>query len=708
MAAQEIPAGTVFGHWLVDGPAAVVGAPPGDDVVAVAATWARTMFPTDGGTPTVPGTLVACPRAAALRGVLLDQERELRFAGLPDLRHPALPRLISSQQQGDLVIDVWDQPVARPWDAQRVGPAIALKRVESLCDALAVMHAHGVVHGALSPAALGEPPAGGLALVPHLAWRPRGLAAGASIDDAFAAPELCRPGGCAADPAADVWSMGILLATWCGATAPRVRNADADPLLPERPRTRAIWHPRLIADLDDAGRYAWLMEQEPGGLPGFLRPLLIAALRNDPAQRPRDGAALLALIRALLIEQGLSPQPAVPADAWRPPSGPPPGCLVPWPTLRSTMMSAAAAPHSLSGRPTTVPPAPAPIADDTLWVASGGLLSHESNRLLLAMVQRRLLPFVERYRVAAELGGGGMGTITRADDLLLERAVVMKRLHQHQSGNDMLAEQFLKEVRVMARFDHPNLIRVFDLGIDDAARLYYTMPFIDGAHLGDTLRRVEAASATTLVDYPFRNLARLVAQIADGLDSAHAVGVLHCDLKPHNVMVGGNGEVVIIDWGLAVLESSPEVQARFASLYRAEIGDGDGAGQATVAIGLPDRQVTGTPTYMAPEQARGSGVDRRTDVYGLGGILYACLCGKAPNEGASLMDILKRLTDGDAVNLPGQRLGERHRIVPPRLEAIAMRCLAHDPAQRYPSAGAVRNDLRRWLRETATEAAADD
>lgn len=263
----------------------------------------------------------------------------------------------------------------------------------------------------------------------------------------------------------------------------------------------------------------------------------------------------------------------------------------------------------------------------------------------------------DRYRDVSLLGSGGMGRVYRAFDVALDRWVAIKVL----TGDDpRLAERLGREARAQARIEHPNVCKVYDVGELEGTP-FIAMQLVEGEPLGDLAPSLSLEQKVLLV-----------RQVAEGVHAAHRAGLIHRDLKPANVMVATRGEEplrpYVVDFGVVR-------DAHAASL---------------TATGL----AVGTPAFMAPEQARGdtARVDRRTDVWALGAILYELLAGAPPFEGDSALDVMLKVVQEEPVPL-------RKRVpsLPEDLETIVARCLEKDPGRRYDSARALAEDLGRFL-----------
>jgi serine/threonine-protein kinase len=276
-----------------------------------------------------------------------------------------------------------------------------------------------------------------------------------------------------------------------------------------------------------------------------------------------------------------------------------------------------------------------------------------------------------RFDDRGEIARGGMGTVRAVWDNLLERRVAVKELLR-ESG-PATAEQFVNEARIMGGLDHPNILPVYDLCFDpDGGIPQLLMKLVEGRTLSELLHETAAPAAGARLE----QLLGVVLKVCDAMSFAHSRGVVHRDLHPRNVMVGSHGQVFVMDWGLAVplgrttgLEPTPPA-ATFGS---------------------------GTPAYMAPEQAwgRDDEIDERTDVFGIGGILYEMLTLRPPFS-ASTFDETLALARRCEVAEPDVLAPESGP--PAQLCDIAMRSLARDRRDRYPTVEAVRNDLASFAR----------
>lgn len=265
-----------------------------------------------------------------------------------------------------------------------------------------------------------------------------------------------------------------------------------------------------------------------------------------------------------------------------------------------------------------------------------------------------------------KIGEGGMGVVYRAHERALDREVALKLLAAGPLADAAFIDRFQQEARAAARMQHPNIVAIYQVGRHDALH-YFSMQWVRGESLAEALLRDGAFAP--------RAAAMLVRTIAEALDYAHQMGVLHLDLKPANVLIDVDGRPLIADFGLA---------RRFDDLG----SDGESP-------------VSGTPAYIAPEMLATPPPPpaRTTDVYGLGVILYELLTGRPPFSGGTTAEVLARVrAEAPAtMHIDGSR-------IPPDLEAICLRCLAKAPAGRYASARAVADDLGAFLAGRAVSA----
>ncbi len=265
---------------------------------------------------------------------------------------------------------------------------------------------------------------------------------------------------------------------------------------------------------------------------------------------------------------------------------------------------------------------------------------------------------IASWVVLAELGRGGMGAVYRARHVETGAIHALKVILPHAQVDATDLARFEREAALLAEVDHPSVVRVHALGRERGV-VCCAMELIEGSSLQNQLGREGALEQTVA--------ARLIIDLAPGLDHVHGLGIVHRDLKPDNILVDGAGRPRLIDFGLARSTASAQLTAT--------------------------GEVLGTPCFMAPEQVIGGAISPATDVYGLGATLYGLLTGRPPFAGSGLQATLTRVATDDPT--PPSHYAEG---LPLELEAVVAKAMRKDPAERYASAGELAVDLERWLR----------
>ncbi len=282
------------------------------------------------------------------------------------------------------------------------------------------------------------------------------------------------------------------------------------------------------------------------------------------------------------------------------------------------------------------------------------------------------------YVITKEIARGGMGRIHVARDRRLGREVAVKEI---LAGSGSLARRFEREVRITAQLQHPSIVSVHEAGVWPSGEPFYAMRLVQGRSLDEVI-----AGAKTF-DERLALLPNVLA-VADAMAYAHGRHVIHRDLKPRNVVIGEFGETVVVDWGLAKNLTQTDTLDSGAPGAQTALGSGSGSsaeGETTLG------EVLGTPAYMPPEQAAGEPVDERADVYAIGAMLYHLLAGRAPYVAASNAALIAAVYAE-----PPRPLVELVPAAPSELVTIVERAMARIPAQRYPTARALAEDLRRF------------
>jgi serine/threonine-protein kinase len=302
-----------------------------------------------------------------------------------------------------------------------------------------------------------------------------------------------------------------------------------------------------------------------------------------------------------------------------------------------------------------------------------------------------------RFHVLRPHAQGGLGAVFVALDSELNREVALKHLREERADDPVSRQRFLVEAEITGGLEHPGIVPVYGLGTYGDGRPYYAMRFIRGDSLKEAIERFHADAGVRADagrrSLGLRKLLRRSTDVCNAIEYAHSRGVLHRDIKPGNVIVGQHGETLVVDWGLA------------KPLGR----DGPGADQAertlvpSSASGSAETlpgQALGTPAYMSPEQARGD-LDRLgpcADVYALGATLYALLTGRPPFEG-DVGTVLCRVQAGQS-----PRPRQLDPAIDPALEAVCLKAMATDPADRYASARALAEDVEKWMADEPVSA----
>ncbi|MCA8911577.1 MAG: protein kinase, partial [Planctomycetes bacterium] len=332
----------------------------------------------------------------------------------------------------------------------------------------------------------------------------------------------------------------------------------------------------------------------------------------------------------------------------------------------------------------------------------------------------------ERYKVIGEIARGGMGAVLEVQDNDLDRRVAMKvllrdtRREETDSGSPLdtgPVNRFIAEAQLTGWLEHPNIVPVHELGLDSQGRVYFTMKRVKGRSLRQIMDKLRQGHAATHAEFPLGKLLTIVLKICDAIDFAHSKGILHRDLKPENIMVGQFGEVLVMDWGLA-----KQIDDRESNTPNKLPKNETSRFTLDVALGADDDSretregtISGTPAYMAPEQARGNvkEISPRTDIFCVGAILYEMLCLVPPYLASSMTDALdqarahqllpprtkldRTLKDDKLKRAFGPRGIERGRKFPRELVSVCMRAMNEQRELRYHSVADLRRDVENYL-----------
>ncbi len=292
----------------------------------------------------------------------------------------------------------------------------------------------------------------------------------------------------------------------------------------------------------------------------------------------------------------------------------------------------------------------------------------------------------KRLIIGQQFQEGGMSLLMEAIDTNLMRKVAMKILKDDNNKDEYELSRMVIEAQLTAQLDHPNIVPIYDLGLDKKKRLYFTMKKVIGKPLHELINEKELSSRT---DKDIFKLIQIMLKVCDAVSYAHNKGVLHRDLKPDNIMVGDYGQVYLMDWGIAHVKNDmnpagscmiiPEVKKRKSYKVREE----------------EKGNVLGTPCYMSPEQASGNpdAIDERSDIFSLGAILYEILTGEFPIPGNSLREMQINAKKCEFPS-PDKRV---NFPLPLGLVRITMKAMSKNPEDRYQSVKELENDLESYL-----------
>lgn len=300
-------------------------------------------------------------------------------------------------------------------------------------------------------------------------------------------------------------------------------------------------------------------------------------------------------------------------------------------------------------------------------------------------------PVGHRYEILAPHAKGGLGVVYKASDREFGREVALKSLQRDGILDEVRRAKFRREAKITGCLEHPGIVPVYSLGVDDRGEPYYAMRFVQGENLKARLDRFHedrVRHGRRLDGAELRSLLRRFLAVCDAVGYAHDRGVVHRDLKPGNIMLGEHGETLVVDWGLANWFREADERQGESKLALPPLTYSDDSEKTA------DGTLLGTPVYAPPEQLTGrtEEISPASDVYSLGVVLYEILTGSRPVEAETVVDLVAKVEAGNHV--PAR---ERLREVPAALDAICRKAYALDPKRRYASANLLKQDVEAWL-----------
>jgi len=284
-----------------------------------------------------------------------------------------------------------------------------------------------------------------------------------------------------------------------------------------------------------------------------------------------------------------------------------------------------------------------------------------------------------RYQYVAAIGAGGMASVHSLRDLSLLRTVAIKVLDPNLANRPEEVSRFVREAQITAQLDHPNIVPVHELGTDASGNRYFTMKRVEGRTMTEWIAELDHPPASP---EELHQLVMAYLKVCDAVGFAHSRGVLHCDLKPDNIMVGSFGQVYVMDWGLALVKAAPQM-GKGVALAGA-------ASQAAVTHNIG----CGTPAFMAPEQAAGLPLSDATDVFALGALLYSILTGAPPYPHE---DNLEAMAAAERCEFTLPRFSPANPVLM-RLGQIIERAMKREPERRHRSVIELRDEVEAALR----------
>lgn len=301
----------------------------------------------------------------------------------------------------------------------------------------------------------------------------------------------------------------------------------------------------------------------------------------------------------------------------------------------------------------------------------------------------------EKYKLQEKLVSGGMGSILKVFDQHLRRTTAMKVLLPSLKGDESTLNDFIREAQITGILEHPNIIPVHELGLLPNMGLFFTMKLAHGEALNQVIKELKKKNPLYVEKYNLYNLLRIIRKVCDAISYAHSFDIIHQDIKPHNMMVGQFGEVLLMDWGVARYigdpknESDPARREILEDILKSSQQDED--------------LIKGSPTYMSPEQTKGDPrlLDKQTDIFLLGATMYHLFTFETPYKGNDVYEIIHKAEKRDLID-PQER--NPRAQIPEELSRIILKAMAFEKAQRYQTIEEISSDIDalmsgKWMKQ---------
>lgn len=336
------------------------------------------------------------------------------------------------------------------------------------------------------------------------------------------------------------------------------------------------------------------------------------------------------------------------------------------------------------------------VAED-LSIEEDTVIFPETRSAIIGNLDKLTSEAVGKYEKIGEVGDGGMKRVIKARDKDTARNLAMALLSE-QDETGAQSSRFVREARITANLEHPNIVPIHDIGVRKDGTPYFTMKFLEGETLARLLMNIAKDVTGYREKYNIQHLLRIFLSICNAVEFAHSKGIAHLDLKPDNIQIGDYGEVLVLDWGLAKLIDAPEDELNSDTDRRMADPAADMDMEKTL-----DGEIKGTPGFMAPEQASGenSSRDEKTDIYALGAILYTILSLARPIPKKNVNEALKDTIEGNIIPIQERVPG---RKIPKPLIAVVGKAMALKKEDRYDSVAEIKNEIDAFLGGFVTKA----